>query len=446
MHNTVKKSNRSTWWQIFFVIFILFLPFQFALSPVEGIDLAVIRLIAMSVFGWWLIESFVRKECPLPPKWQMMSVVSFLLFAALSVVIAENTQWALRKYAFLLSLLPLYFVLTALIGQQRIKKRALIQAIVMSGTLVACIGIGQFLLQFIIGLDPSLDIWRISIAPLFLGAAFSESVIEFSSWLVNLSGYTVFRAIAFFPDPHIFAFFLELCLPWAAILFIRERKMIYAASLCIMLIAVALSFSRGAYIGLLFGTLVGLGYLLIKKNIFKNIRLTYAIPIIVAGIGIMLAMVLVDNPVKNRLISSFDIYEGSNEGRLYMWKEAHRISKENILLGVGIGNYPLEIKPSVEYREPIYAHNLYLDILVEMGIFSLLAWISWILLSIKAFLRESERNMLYLGGFFVLSIFSVHTFFDTPLFSVHIFPLLLVILALGMPYDEDMKKTMQNHG
>ena len=70
--------------------------------------------------------------------------------------------------------------------------------------------------------------------------------------------------------------------------------------------------------------------------------------------------------------SIFDLKEGSNVGRLEMWKKSAEVALDNPFSGVGIGNYPLEVKASADYREPITAHNTYLDIASETGIISLL--------------------------------------------------------------------------
>jgi len=426
-------------WQVFFTVFIIFLPFQFALSPVEGIDLAIVRVVIIGAFLWWLIQSFQEKKVIFPAPIFSISVGALLLMAGLSAyAVADNQEWAFRKFVFLLSVFPLYFVLVSLLHQKKVSASSLIRAIIVSGTIIALVGIAQFTLQFFIGLDPALNIWRLSIAPFFLGHTFSESVVEFSSWLVNLSGYTAFRAIAFFPDPHMLSFFLELCLPWSVILFFKERKNVYALTSIIILVAILLTFSRGAYLGLVFGFVLGFGYLIATKRMVWKRQYSKIVPLLIFLIGLFAVVLLVENPIKDRFISSFDIYEGSNEGRLYMWSEAYRISKENVLSGVGLGNYPLEIKPSADYREPIYAHNFYLDILVEMGIIALAAWLMWTIVSMKSFIKKAEKNRLYLGGFFALSIFSVHIFFDTPLFSVHILPLVLLVLALSMEDNEQI--------
>ena len=90
------------------------------------------------------------------------------------------------------------------------RKRALV-TIIIGGTIAAAVGIFQFLFSFVIGLDKSVKIWE-NLAPYFLGNSFGKIVAANSSWLVNIGGETRMRAFGFFPDPHNFAFFVNLCL------------------------------------------------------------------------------------------------------------------------------------------------------------------------------------------------------------------------------------------
>jgi O-antigen ligase len=117
-------------------------------------------------------------------------------------------------------------------------------------------------------------------------------------------------------------------------------------------------------------------------------------------------------------------------GRIEMWKEAVGIIKNNPL-GVGLGNYALEIKATADYREPFYAHNLYLDIAAETGMLNVIIWIALIIFSVKSFIKKAKDNIVWLGGAVSLIIFSAHSLFETALFSVQVLPFLLIIIALS---------------
>ncbi len=122
-------------------------------------------------------------------------------------------------------------------------------------------------------------------------------------------------------------------------------------------------------------------------------------------------------------------------GRIETWKQSIDVIINNPL-GAGLGNYPLEIKPSADYREPIYSHNLYLDIAAETGIINALLFIWLITASILGFIKLGKNNKFCLAGAISLVIFFIHSIFETPLFSVHNLPLLLIIIALSTAKDE----------
>jgi len=109
---------------------------------------------------------------------------------------------------FLLSIFPLYFIVSA-IANNFSKAKKIIEFLVWGAGGAALLGIIQFSLQFIFGLEETAKFWTNFITP-FLGSSFSKAVMENSSWLVGISGHDFFRSISVFPDPHMFSFYLNL--------------------------------------------------------------------------------------------------------------------------------------------------------------------------------------------------------------------------------------------
>lgn len=127
-----------------------------------------------------------------------------------------------------------------------------------------------------------------------------------------------------------------------------------------------------------------------------------------------------------------------------MWQEGIRVFSEHPASGVGLGNFPLEVKPSAEYREPIYAHNTYLDIAAETGIFSVLFWIAWLTGLAVTFLHRSKTDPVFIAGVYAILLFSVHALFDTPLYSVHTLPLLCILFGLAFSEESAVKLFTKN--
>jgi len=413
----------------FLVILILYLPFQLAINPMAGIDLASIRILILVLFFAWLAQGLKNKNFQIKNNPQTWLVASFLFLNAFSLIMAKNTDWSIRKLLFLFSIFPIYFVASQLICD---KKRLLMvtNAMVFGGAVVATLGIIQFLAQFVVGLETTFAFWAKYMTMPFLGDSFGEAVLKNPSWLVNVAGQTYLRATSLFPDPHMFSFYLGLVLPLALGLMLEKKKgnWLAAGAFNMIFLADALTFSRGGYLGLFAGAIfVGISF---WQRIDRKYKITMGA---LLSLGLLIA--IVPSPISQRFISSFDLKEGSNQGRIAMWRKAAEVVLENPLLGVGIGNYPLEVSPTATYRDPIYAHNTYLDIAAETGILNMLVWIGILGVTFWGFWRKSRRENLFFFSSVSLVIFSAHSLVETAIYSPVVLTLFLVIISL---YNTDV--------
>lgn len=410
-------------------IFFLYLPFQVAINPLEGVDLASIRILIPLIFLLWLLKSLKKKKINIPNNITTALILSFIFLSGFSLAVATNTGWGVRKLFFLLNIFVLYFVISDIKEVGTVK---LLKFLTWGALISATIGTIQFFLQFIFGINETISIWQKTIIP-FLGKSFSEAVLSNSSWLVNASGHTLMRSVAFFPDPHMFSFYLGMSALIAFSLYLRLNKKIYLISFLIILLADFLTFSRGGYLGLLLGTLFGIIFFQKKYIKFTKIqtkKLLLFIPIVFV---IASFLIFTSNPVSDRFYSSFDISEGSNSKRIELWEKSLEIIEKNYMFGVGLGNFALSIKPSAHYREPIYSHNLYMDIAAETGLLNAIIVVSLLIFSMLTLVKRfnKENNVIYLGLASSLMVFSIHSIFETALFSVHILPLFILILGLS---------------
>lgn len=405
-------------------VFLLYLPFQIALNPSSGVDLASGRLFAILFFLFWVAESLRKKKLFIGANRTTFSLIAFLFFALFSIFVAENEYWSIRKLFFLFSIFPFYFVI-ADVSNSLPKKIQLIKMLVISGTAVSFLGLMQFFSQFIFGINAVYSFWAKNIAPLFLGNVFSEIVLDYPSWLVNISGENYFRVIATFPDPHMLSLFLGLILSLSAGMIITQsEKKFWLFSFLIILWADFLTFSRGGYLALAGGIVFSLFFSF--SFLSKKYRISLAI-----GSIILLSFLFLPGPISRRFSSIWDFKEGSNVGRMEMWKKSMEISSKHILTGVGLGNYSLAVKPTAQYREPIYSHNTYLDILVETGFFGLFSWIILLSSSLINFLKKTSQNKLYFFGALSIIIFATHSFVETGLYSPQVMIVLITLFAIS---------------
>lgn len=407
-------------------VFFFLLPFQFAINLGMSIEFPLSRVFSLGIILIWLLQKLSTRNLRFPPLLITGSTISFLFIASTSLLWATDASLALRKIIFLWNFFPLIFVFSDL-GRQREARILWIKALVLGGGLVALVSLALFFTQFVFGLDPVL-MWIGSTLPFFLGQNLSQNVLQYPSLLVNISGETWLRATGFFPDPHIASFFFGMVGFLSLGLFFTTWSKRWLSIIGLLILADLLTFSRGGYLGLLGG---GLSFLLFGWKYFSQH--------VKKGIGgaIFLGLLLsltVGQPILSRFGSSFTLADASSAERVILWQEAWQHILSQPFLGTGLGNYIVEARPLLDTGAPFYAHNLYLDIAVELGLLGLLFFLLPILIGYSNILENmrmsSNSRFLRLGLLSVLTLYLTHSLFETALFSVHILPLLLLTISL----------------
>jgi O-antigen ligase len=417
----------------FLLLFCIFLPFQFALNPIKGIDLAVARIIIPLFFLSWIAISIKKNEKLLKGSLGTYLLLFFIFLVVISSFYSANFSWSLRKLFFLFSLGPIYFILVSAFKSEKLMHRILM-SLTFGAAALSLIAILQFISQFIFSINSVYSFLTSNVTPFFLGQSFSQAVTTYPSWLVNSGGTTYMRAFAMFPDPHMLSYYLEIILPFSiAFMLLAKNRKWPLISVCLILIADVLTFTRGSYLAIILGSLIIIP--LVSKSTIKKI-------ILGASFFALLFASAPHNPVTQRLSSSFDMQEGSNQGRLSNWQQAFSVISNNPF-GVGIGSYSLAIKPTAEYREPIYAHNLYLDIAAETGIITAIIFIGILINAFRNFWQAAKSQPFFIAGVSSMAIFSIHSLVENPLYSVHVLPLFLIILALSETTNSYEKKSIK---
>lgn len=408
-----------------FLFFCILLPFQIALNPTEGIDLASSRIFILLFLFLCLADGLKNNKLKIPFNVQTGLIFSFLFLNGLSFFVAENSDWSIRKLMFLFSIFPVYFVATYLIDNRE-KAVNVIKALVWGGVAAAILGIIQFFSQFIFSLEGVYKFWADFITVPFLGKTFSVAVLQNPSWLVNVSNKTYFRATATFPDPHMFSFFLGASMSLAlGLLLIEKKKRLPCLFVGVLLLCNFLTFSRGGYLGVVCGLVFLLFFF------WGKISARIKIFLMTGCVFIGLLLWVIPGPISDRYASMFNFQEGSNKGRIEIWQKTLKIIESNTLLGVGVGNYSLEIKPTATYREPYYAHNTYLDIAAETGLINALIWIFLLFFSWKSFIKKANQDVLFLGPAIGIIVFAAHSLAETAIYSPVILTLFLILLSFN---------------
>jgi O-antigen ligase len=155
------------------------------------------------------------------------------------------------------------------------------------------------------------------------------------------------------------------------------------------------------------GGVIGLGLAVLVYFYYKEQRLRKRFKSIVVGLFMVLALtllVLSNDILYNRFFPTDD--SSFLDDRYLIWEAVHTIISDNLLFGVGVFKYEIEITRLMgEYRA---THNEYLTIWVYAGLLGLLFFIFFLFQVLKSALKSAKKhkNPLFIS-LFVLLLFSL---------------------------------------
>lgn len=190
---------------------------------------------------------------------------------------------------------------------------------------------------------------------------------------------------------------LVACTAAARVMFKRQDRMWAALVMPALLVALALTLSRNAWVG----ACVGIGVLFL----LRDFRLVALLPV---AVGLFIA--IAPAPMTERLYSMFQIESymsssattvatvESNRDRLAMMRSGLRIIRDHPLTGVGpdmlIQVYPVYRDPQAVQQLNPHLHNVPLQIAAERGLPALAIWIWFVVVLIRDFMRQ-RRSAVY---------------------------------------------------
>lgn len=195
-----------------------------------------------------------------------------------------------------------------------------------------------------------------------------------------------------------------------------------------------LTYSRGAWLGYIFGIMLGMAIFIYKLDSikFKSI-ITISIAIIV-----ILSIPLLPPKVVERFKSIDNLESNSIKQRLIQYKVGFNIFRDYPFFGVGIGRFPEMFK---DYRlEGVrdfrHIHNLYLNLAVETGSLGIIFLIIVIhkLIFKKMFNFTLNKESLNYGFFIICLGIFIHNLVDITFLYSMVGLNLIVIAALWFNY------------
>ena len=251
----------------------------------------------------------------------------------------------------------------------------------------------------------------------------------------ELFGTLTLRVYATFENPNVYGEYLLLVIPVCiAMIFISKRilpRFYYLGVSCLLLVNLALTYSRGCYLALLLSALVVIWFGARKLLSFGVVGL------------VALPFVLPDNIIA-RFTSISNLADTSTSYRLNIWRGTMNMLKDFWPLGIGLGidNFQ-HIYPLYGGVYAPHAHSLYFQVLSEMGIGGLILLICLcgsILVSLYLAFRRSKKNMARKDKWFALFLlggilaFLIQGVFDYAWYNYRVLLLFFIVLGIGSAF------------
>ncbi|MDP2671602.1 MAG: O-antigen ligase family protein [bacterium] len=392
-----------------------------------GFSLKIHMVVFLITFLLLLYNHVKERRLPtLPPRAFSLPLVVFLAFALLSVYFALDQTRSLRFFANLVYDLTVFGIVFALVADSsRVLKTIL--ALLLGTLVTTVVAIYQFVAFY-------LD-------------------IDFYTKVNILNPGTFARPKGIFDHTNFLANFLLVSLPIGLSVLVDKTRenwwRIFLVGAGIS--ALAITFSRAAWIALLgallifiFGTVILRFNLVALLSKFAVVGLTSLVMLVVLLVAIgplqfggLRGRSHVSD-LERRISSSVDPEATTNTERLQIWQAGIKMVKANWLTGVGLENFMLryhDYKLPEAKRDRVQAHNVYLQILAETGVFGFWAFLWFnIALIVSALLslfqsKDWQMRLVVLGSLTAVLAVSFQNLTNSTLYYPHTWFLYGFLLA-----------------
>ncbi len=204
-----------------------------------------------------------------------------------------------------------------------------------------------------------------------------EAINDYRLGLMTVEGYRAAgRGTGIFGNTNDMALHLVTVLPISVALFFGSkglaRRLLYGACAALMIAAIVLSYSRGAFIGML----IALLFIAWKLGRSRRLEIVFAV-LSFAGVIVLLAPDKYGSRLLSIFIPSLDP-EGSADSRRGELFRSIYVALRHPLLGIGMGNYQPEMS-----NRGLVTHNSYTQVAAEMGMTALACYTMFIVTPLK---------------------------------------------------------------
>lgn len=399
----------------------------------------------------------------------------FGVVGMLSLIFAQSLGAGVKKMIFLGSIF-LLFSIVSFASEKRGDVEKILKAVFVSGSGIMIVGYLQLTSTFFVFLSDFWGFWDNYVIRAFYGEQTMNLLSYSNTWFSYYDDMgeipPTLRMFSVMPDSHSFSLLMVLFAPlalfyaYAAIKKSTKKK--YLAVLALMLLAVFFSGSRGAWVGWLGALAVSMYFYLAPripkalkiipvkdyaehKSMYKRVLGSVLLFVVLIPLASLILNINQDSQLiregralssdrKNALLqrtwSISDMDETSNKGRMEIWQDSAVSVTKHPILGIGMGNFPFALSEKLSTAKMgASAHNIYLDIAVEMGLIGMVIFI-WLLWNIcekllhlsQKFKEEKFRLLAFTFLVYFIWIFT-YGLFDVVILNDKVLMFFIIILA-----------------
>lgn len=358
----------------------------------------------LTVGGWYISLLILFSAIFLAPFWKQILFplylnlwpCLFLIIILFSMLIAGYTTWSLSELYFFIPNILIFYIASKIKPSQQ---RQLLWGIFFTAGIICLYAV----YQYFIGLRHTFEYLSPAQQISFVGKFLSSR-----------------RVFATFISPNIFASYIVMML-FVSTGLLRSSKgkerLIYWTGVPVMALSLVYTKSLGGLLAFAIAFFLFIPYLF-PSFTFRRVNILWLgfIIILITCIFILICKLF----FCSRLSQFLDLYNPNNSivQRIYYWKAGINMVKEFPFTGIGWRKFGV----LYEFYKPLgantshYAHNVFLQILVETGPLGLVSF----LLIVATFLRNGlivirnsiEHTALKIGLFYAGCVFLIHNIID----------------------------------
>jgi len=288
-----------------------------------------------------------------------------------------------------------------------------------------------FILSFQSRLGEKLINWMIG-ASLIIGGI---SILQHFN--INIVPHESFReayhSYGTFGQPNFLGTYMTFVLPAAVIRFLQSQKRLWLFSSGVIYAGLLVSRTRGAWIAFFITFLIITVFCLTDKKKLKPYFCTVCVLLLVTVILMLTDDIIFKRAlsIPNNVVSGIKLEDNAGSNRMMIWKESVKLLPQHWAFGIGPDHLIYEgISLGTSICDKV--HNIYLEIAVTMGIFTLLSYMAFIIWVFRSCWKTD--GFLF---FLMITAYLIQGFFNID--TIMIMPLFWIVLGLTLANSRDKK-------